>query len=97
MQTVSLEVKVPAELLALLRKSRSEMEHEAQLWIALELFRQRKVSAGRAAELAGLSLVDFMDITREHQIEWAAYTDEELETELKEAADLGKAMREGAA
>ncbi|MEM2447121.1 MAG: UPF0175 family protein [Candidatus Bathyarchaeia archaeon] len=81
MQTVSLKLEVPSELLTLLRKSRREMEREAQVWFALELFRQKKVSAGKAAELAGVSLEEFMDISRQHGIEWASYTDEELEGE----------------
>ena len=59
MQTVSLKLEMPSDLLAILRKSRQEMEREIQLWTALELFRQRKVSAGKAAELAGVSLAGF--------------------------------------
>lgn len=90
MQTVSLKLEVPSELLALLRKSRQEMEREAQVWFALELFRQRKVSAGKAAELAGVSLEEFMDISRQHGIEWASYTDEELEAEIRGAREWGK-------
>ncbi len=89
MQTVSLKLEVPSELLALLRKSRREMEREAQIWFALELFRQRRVSAGKAAELAGLSLSEFMDVSRQHGIEWASYTDEELEAEIQEARSIG--------
>ena len=95
MQTVSLELEVPSDLLTLLRKSRREMERDAQLWVMLELFRHRKVSAGKAAELAGISLSEFMDAAREHSIEWVSYTDEELETELREAMDLGEGIRRG--
>ncbi len=94
MQTVSLKLEVPSELLALLRKSQRELEQEAQLWVALELFRQRKISAGKAAELARLSLSDFMDLTRQHGVEWVSYTDEELEAELREAKALGEATGE---
>ncbi len=93
MQTVSLKLEFPAELLALLRKSRREMERDAQIWIALELFRQRKVSAGKAAELAGLSLSEFMDISRQHGVEWTSYTDEELEAEIQDARHLGAQVR----
>jgi len=93
MQTVSLKLEFPTELLALLRKSRREMERDAQIWIALELFRQRKVSAGKAAELAGLSLSEFMDISRQHGVEWTSYTDEELEAEIQDARHLGAQVR----
>ena len=93
MQTVSLKLEFPAELLALLRKSRREMERDAQIWIALELFRQRKVSAGKAAELAGLSLSEFMDISRQYGVAWVSYTDEELEAEIQDARYLGTQVR----
>lgn len=97
METVSLELKLPSDLLPLLRKSREEMEQDAQLWIALELFRRRKISAGKAAELAGLNLAAFMDATQERGIAWVSYTDEELERELREAEALGmtKSQEEG--
>ena len=94
MQTIPLEVRFPVELLSSLRMSHQEMEQEIQVWIALELFRQLKVSAGKAAELAGLSLADFMDITRQHGIEWVIYTKEELETELQSALTLSRTVRE---
>ncbi|MCX7856023.1 MAG: UPF0175 family protein [Anaerolineae bacterium] len=90
MRTVSLKLEVPSELLALLRKSRQEMEREAQVWFALELFRQRKVSAGKAAELAGVSLAEFMDISRRRGVEWVSYTDEELEAEIQGAREWRK-------
>jgi predicted HTH domain antitoxin len=94
MQTVSLELKLPSELLPLLRKSRQEMERDAQLWVVLELFRRQKISAGKAAELVGLSLSEFMDVTREHGVTWVSYTEEELETELSEAEALGAVYRQ---
>ena len=94
MQTVSLKLEIPSDLLTLLRKSRREMEEDAQLWVMLELFRHRRVSAGKAAELAGLSLSEFMDAAREHHIEWASYTDEEMDREVREAVALGDAVRQ---
>jgi len=69
------------------------MEEDARVWVMLELFRQRRVSAGKAAELSGLSISGFMDVARKHRIEWASYTDEELETEIREAVALGAGER----
>lgn len=94
METVSLQVNIPLDLLPLLRLSQREMEQEVQHWVALELFRSRKISAGKAAQVAGISLADFMDLTRQYDVAWVDYTDDELEIELREAATLGKAVRE---
>ena len=94
METVSLQVNLPSDLLSLLRLSQRQMEQEVQQWAALELFRSRKISAGKAAQVAGLSLAEFMELTRQHDIAWVDYTENELETELREARALGKAVRE---
>jgi len=94
MNTVGIQVNIPSDVLSLLRLSKTEMEQEVQHWIALELFRRRRVSAGKAAEIADLSLVEFMDLTRQYRVNWVDYTDEELAVELREAAVLGRTLRE---
>ena len=66
---------------------------EVQHWAALELFRARKISAGKAAEVAGVSLANFMDLTRQHNVAWIDYTADELEVELDEAVALGEATQ----
>jgi predicted HTH domain antitoxin len=95
MNTISLEINVPSDLPALLRVSQQELAQEVQRWTALELFRGRKISAGKAAEVAGVSLAEFMDIARQHRLVWADYTAEELKTELREAVALGQAVHQG--
>jgi len=91
METLSFQVNLPSDLLSLLRLSPQEMEQEIQHWVALELFRMRKISAGKAAQVAEMSLHEFMDLTRQHIITWIDYTDNELEAELDQAVALGKA------
>lgn len=94
MNTISLEVNLPADLLTLLRVSQRELAQDVQHWVALELFRDRKISAGKAAEVAGVSVAEFMEISRQRGVAWTEYTDEELETELREAVALGKTVRQ---
>lgn len=65
METVSLEVKIPASLLFTVQKSRKEIEQDVQTMLALQLFRDRQISAGEAAELAGMKLADFMVAVRQ--------------------------------
>lgn len=88
-----LEIKVPDDLPGLLRLSQDELEREVQVWIALELFRDRKVSAGKAAEIAHVPLMEFMRLTHRHGILWVAYTADELEREAQEAIAIGRAAR----
>ena len=95
METISLQVALPKELLSLLRLSQREMEQEVQHWVALELFRSRKISAGKAAQVAGISLSDFMDLARQYNVAWVDYTDEELETELTSSRGRGGINSDG--
>ena len=78
-----------AYLLSALDPGIGKLLQQVQLWVALELFRQRKISAGRASELAAISLSEFMDLTRQHGVEWVSYTDDELRVEIREAISLG--------
>jgi predicted HTH domain antitoxin len=92
MEMLSLQINLPSDLLSLLRLSQQELEREVQHWVALELFRTRKISAGKAAQIADLSLYEFIDLTRQHDIAWIDYTDDELESELRQAEILGKTI-----
>ena len=93
MEMLSVQVKLPSDLLSLLRLSEQDLQEEVQQWVALELFRTRKISAGKAAQIADMSLYEFMDLTRQHDVDWIDYTDDELESELREAKALGEAIR----
>jgi len=53
---------------------------------ALELLRDGKVTFGKAAEMAKLSLWEFADLVRQRNVEWVRYTLEEIEKEIKEAS-----------
>jgi len=58
-----LTVPYPDSLPASLGMSRSEFEQEARLLLAARLFAERKISSGLAAEMAGISRVEFLTKT----------------------------------
>ncbi|MFQ6093712.1 MAG: UPF0175 family protein [bacterium] len=96
MKPVSLQVDFPEDVFFTLRKSKRGLEQEVKKIVALELFRQRRLSSGKAAQLAGMCLSDFMDLTREHKIPWVEYTEEELKKEVEEAREIVSHLRGGA-
>ncbi|MEM3693159.1 MAG: UPF0175 family protein [Candidatus Bathyarchaeia archaeon] len=53
---------------------------------ALELLRDGKVTFAKAAEMAKLSIWEFVDLVRQRNIEWVRYSPQEIEEELKEAS-----------
>jgi len=66
MSTVT--VQVPEEALALAGlEGQSDSERASRL-VALELFREERVSLGRAAELAGMGVEEFMEFSAQRQM-----------------------------
>ncbi|MGD6807727.1 MAG: UPF0175 family protein [Candidatus Bathyarchaeia archaeon] len=58
-------------------------EAELKLYLAMMLYKERKISAGQAAKLAGLRLRDFMYELGKHKESFTNITAEELEEELR--------------
>jgi predicted HTH domain antitoxin len=57
--------------------------NELKLYLAIMLYKERKISVGQAAKLAGLSLRDFMYELGKHKESFTNITAEELEEELR--------------
>jgi len=59
-------------------------ENELKLYLAIMLYKERKISVGQAAKLAGISLRDFIYELGKHKESFTNITAEELEEELIE-------------
>jgi predicted HTH domain antitoxin len=86
METV--DVKLPSELLRVANFEESNLSQEAARLLALELYREDKVSLGRAAELCQTPLAAFMDFAAKHGVPPLRYSFEDLEKELQTADRL---------
>jgi predicted HTH domain antitoxin len=88
METV--DVKLPSELLRAANLEESSLSQEAARLLALELYREDKVSLGRAAELCETPVAAFMDFAAKHGVPQLRYSFEDLEEE-RQTADRLKA------
>ena len=59
-------------------------EDELKLYLAIMLYKERKISAGKASKLAGLTVLDFMYELGKHKESFTNITAEELEEELRQ-------------
>lgn len=57
---ITVELEFPRDLLGALQTTESELESELKRLIALELFREERISSGTAAKLPGVSKVKFV-------------------------------------
>jgi len=88
METV--DIKLPSELLRAANLEQSTLSEEAARLLALELYREDKVSLGRAAELCQTPVPAFMGFAAKHGVPPLRYSFEDLEEE-RQTADRLKA------
>jgi len=87
MKTV--DVKLPSDLVEAANLENANVSQEAARLLALELYREDKVSLGRAAELCQTPLASFMDFVAKHGVPPLRYSFEELKEERRSTDELG--------
>ncbi len=85
-----MRVDLPSALLRAANLEEKNLSQEAARLLALELYREDKVSLGRAAELCETPLAAFMDFAAKHGVPPLRYSFEDLEEE-RQTADRLKA------
>ena len=63
--------------------TKDELEHHIRLMAALKMFELGKVSSGKAAELAGMSRIEFLETCGRYRISVYNYSPNEAEEELR--------------
>ena len=84
-------LEYPDDLESAVRTTPEEMNAQIRLMAALKMFELGKMSAGKAAELAGQSRVEFLETCGRYGVSVFNYPLEELKAELQ--ADLEAARK----
>jgi len=79
METV--RISLPSALLKAADLEEGNLSEEAARLLALELYRENKLSLGRAAELCQTPLAAFMDFAAKHAVPPLRYSLDDLERE----------------
>lgn len=83
MDTVRVAMDLPKELLGALDVPKAELELRVRELIALELFREGRISSGKGAELLQISKMEFIRLLDRHGISYFTESPEELSDELE--------------
>ena len=86
METV--RISLPSALLKAADLEEGNLSEEAARLLALELYRENKLSLGRAAELCQTPLAAFMDFAAKHAVPPLRYSLDDLEREHRSADHL---------
>jgi predicted HTH domain antitoxin len=81
METVRIEL--PIALLKAANLEGRNLSQEAARLLALELYREDKISLGRAAELCQTPLAAFIDFAAQHGVAPLRYSHQDLEEERR--------------
>jgi predicted HTH domain antitoxin len=84
-------LEYPDDLELAVQTTPDELNAQIRLMAALKMFELGKLSSGKAAELAGMSRVAFLEQCGRYRVSVFNYPPEELEAELQ--ADLAAAQR----
>jgi len=84
-------LEYPDDLESAVQTTPEEMNAQIRLMAALKMFELGKMSAGKAAELAGLSRVEFLETCGRYRVSVFNYPLEDLKAELH--ADLEAARK----
>jgi predicted HTH domain antitoxin len=81
----TLEISYPEDLLDKTGETPEEFEREVQFLVAAKLYELGRVTSGRAADIAGMQRVPFLNELGRYRISVVNYSTDELNREIKEA------------
>lgn len=81
----TIEIPYPEDLPEALGESPEAFEREIIFLVAAKLYELGRISSGRAADLAGMGRVEFLDKLGQYRVSIFSYPLEELEKEIGEA------------
>jgi predicted HTH domain antitoxin len=88
MSNVKIELEIPEEILMNLKQSTEEFKNELKLTMAIELYKKKRLSLGKAAVLGGFTKIGFIDVLNFRGEPVFNYTDDEIETEIQNIKKL---------
>ena len=83
METEELKIKYPSGFEQAVHMTKGEMEQHIRLMAALKMFELGKISSGKAAELAGMSRIDFLETCARYNVSVFNYAPDEVESQIR--------------
>ena len=82
MHEATFAVRIPGELLQFGFHQQTIQLHLIE-WLVISLFKDERVSSGKAASLLGMTRLDFLDLLRRRGIAYLDYSPDEIAEELE--------------
>jgi len=82
MKMTNINFKIPENILNTLNLDKIEFTQQSRLYTALQLYKNHKLSFGKASELANVSKEELLIELEKNNIDYISYDSSELESEL---------------
>jgi predicted HTH domain antitoxin len=92
MKTEELKIKYPSGFELAVHMTKEEMEHHIRLMASLKMFELGKVSSGKAAQLAGMTRVEFLETCGRYRVSVFNYPLDEVEREIRKDLETSKKL-----
>src|SRR4030065_745746 len=92
MKTEELKIKYPSGFEHAVHMTKEEMEQHMRLMAALKMFELGKISSGKAAELAGMSRIEFFEACGRYRVSVFNYPAEEVEDEIRKDMEAARKL-----
>ena len=92
MQSYEIKMKVPRELPIILHKRLEEVEGDIRRQAAIRYYKKQILSLGKAADLAGITRIEFIDLLKFYGEPIFDFSAEELKEISQDAKHLGKIL-----
>lgn len=66
MKTQKITIELPSDILLTLNENEKELKQDITISLALQLYKQNKLSIGKASQIAGLSRLEFENVLAEN-------------------------------
>ncbi len=80
-----IQIDIPEEVLISLKQTPDALSREMCLLAAIKLFELGRLSSGRAAQLAGISRVEFLNVLGQYQVSPFGESADELAQDVQNA------------
>ena len=92
MHIEELRIKYTAGFEQAVHLTKDEMEQHIRLMAALKMFELGKISSGKAAELAGMSRIEFFEACGRYRVSVFNYPAEEVEDEIRKDMEAARKL-----
>jgi len=90
METLKVELELPRELLGALNVNAAQLAQKAKEALVLRLFQEGTISAGKGAEIVGLSKAAFIDLLDREGIPYLSLEPGELAEDVEAALAVSR-------